>query len=128
MAKLIDLKLGGGVSTVTIDNLIAGDEFKLDTRGGADLINIERENFFGGSSIKKLATILTGDGDDQLAIGSPDPAVIAPFPDHTRVNFIGGLITDGGNGALDNRNDFGAENTFGVVLTPPVGFELLTLV
>lgn len=127
VAKLIDLKLGGGVSTVTIDNLIAGDEFKLDTRGGADVVNIERGNFFGGSVIKKLATILTGDGDDQLAIGSPDPAVIAPFPDHTRVNFIGGLVADGGLGANDDRNDFGAENTFGVPLTPPAGFESLTL-
>lgn len=128
IAKLIDIELGGGISTVNIDNLIAGDEFKLDTRAGADVVNIERGDFFGNSIIKKLATILTGDGDDQLAIGSPLPAVVLPFPDHTRVNFIGGLVADGGLGANDNRNDFGAENTFGVPLTVPVGFELTTIV
>ena len=128
VAKLIDLKLGDGISTVNIDNLSAGDEFKLDTRGGADVVNFERGNFFGGSSIRKLAAIQLGLGDDLLAIGSPLPAPIAPFPDHTRVNFIGGLTTDGGGGAGDDRNDFGAQNTFGVPLTPPAGFEFTTLV
>ena len=128
VAKLIDLKLGEGVSTVNIDNLNAGDEFKLDTRGGADVVNFERRNFFGGSVIKKLATIHLGLGDDKLAIGGPNPTVIAPFPDNTRVNFMGGLTTDGGGGANDNRNLFENDNTFGVPLTPPVGFELATLV
>ena len=128
VARIIDIKLGEGASTVDIDNLNAGDEFKVDTRGGNDIVNIERENFFGLSVIKKLAAIQLGLGDDQLAIGSPTPAVVEPFPDSTRVNFIGGLTTDGGAGALDNRNDIAAQNTFGVDITAPVGFELQTLV
>ena len=127
VAKLIDLKLGDGVSTVNIDNLIAGDEFKLDTRGGADVVNIERGNFFGGSVIKKLATIQLGIGDDQLLIGNPLPAVVAPFPDHTRVNFLGGLNADGGVGGSDNRNDIVGEND-GVLIAGLIGFELSTLV
>ncbi len=127
VAKLIDLKLGEGVSTVNIDNLIAGDEFKLDTRGGADVVNIERGNFFGGSVIKKLATIQLGIGDDQLLIGNPLPAVVAPFPDHTRVNFLGGLNADGGTAGNDNRNDIVGEND-GVLIAGLIGFELSTLV
>ncbi len=127
VAKLIDLTLGDGVSTVNIDNLIAGDEFRLDTRGGADVVNIERRNLFGGSVIKKLATIQLGIGDDQLLIGNPLPTVIAPFPDHTRVNFLGGLNADGGGGVLDNRNDIVGEND-GVVIAGLIGFELSTLV
>jgi hypothetical protein len=79
--------------------------------------------------IKKIATITLGDGDDQLAIGNPVPSPNpVGTPDSTRVNFAGGLTTDGGLGANDNRNDFGAQNDFGVPLTPPTGFELLTLV
>ena len=129
VAKLIDIKLGDGVSTVNIDNLNAGDESPLDTRSGADVVNIERQNFFGSSVIEKLATIMMGDGDDQLAIGNPLPAPNpAGTPDSTRVNFIGGLTTDGGAGVGDNRNDFGAQNDFGVPLTPPVNFELMTIV
>ena len=105
----------------------AGDEFKLDTRGGADVVNIERGNFFGGSVIKKLATIQLGIGDDQLLIGNPLPAVVAPFPDHTRVNFLGGLNADGGVGGSDNRNDIVGEND-GVLIAGLIGFELSTLV
>ncbi len=127
VAKLIDLKLGDAVSTVNIDNLIAGDEFKLDTRGGADVVNIERGDFFGGSVIKKLATIQLGLGDDLLRIGNPIPAAIAPFPDQTRVNFLGGLNADGGGGVLDNRNDIVGEND-GVLIAGLIGFELNTLV
>ena len=128
VAKVIDLKLGDGVSTVNIDNLNAGDEFKLDTRGGSDIVNIERGDFVGGSVIKKLANIQIGAGDDQLAIGSPLPAPNpAGTPDSTRVNFIGGLTTDGGVAGNDNRNLFESENDFGVAITAPTNFELMTL-
>ncbi len=129
VAKAIDLELGGGVSTVNIDNLIAGDAFRLDTREGADVVNFERQNLFGGSVVKKLATILLGDGDDQLAIGNPVPTVVPPFPDHTRVNFLGGLTADGGGHAAgDNRTDFAAENTFPPGVVPTVNdFEQMTL-
>ena len=124
VAKLIDLKLGEGISTVNIDNLNAGDEFKLETRGGNDFVNIERNNFFGNSVIMKLATILTGLGDDQLAIGSLLPLPEGGTTDSTRVNFIGGLAADGGAGAADDRNFFENANTFGIPITLPIGFEL----
>lgn len=127
VAKLIDLELGGGISTVTIDNLAAGDGFKLNTRGGNDVVNIERGIFFGSSTIQKLAAILTGDGDDQLAIGRPTPVVVVPFPDHTRMIFRAGLTTDGGLAGNDNRNLYENENTFGVAITAPAGFEASTL-
>lgn len=127
VAKLINLTLGEGVSTVNIDNLNAGDEFKLDTRGGSDIVNIERGNFFGGSLIKKLATIQLGLGDDQLLIGNPLPLVVAPFPDHTRVNFLGGLSADAGAAGNDNRNDIVGQND-GVLIAGLIGFELNTLV
>ena len=128
IARIVDVKLGEGISTVDIDNLNAGDAFKLDTRGGNVIVNIERENLFGLSIIKKLAAIQLGLGDDQLAIGSPTPAVVEPFEDSTRVNFIGGLTTDGGAGAADKRNDIAGQNAFVVDITAPVGFELQTLV
>jgi hypothetical protein len=126
--KLADFKLGDGNSTVTIDNLDAGDAFNLDTRGGTDIVNIERGNFFGNSTIKKLATIQLGSGDDFLSIGKPTPPASGTAVDSTRVNFIGGLTADGGVGANDDRNDFAAENTFGIPLTAPIGFEQMTIV
>lgn len=127
IAKTIDVELGGGVSTVTIDNLIAGDELKLNTGNGADVISIERGNFFGISRIAKLATINAGVGDDDILIGNPTPTVVAPFPDHTRVNFVGGLSLDGGTGAGDDQNDIAGQNDFGVAPTI-IGVELNTLV
>jgi hypothetical protein len=127
IAKLVDVTLGDAASTVTIDNLVAGDEFRLLTGGGADVVNIERENLFGNSIIRKLATIQLGAGDDLLAIGSPLPLPNDGSGDSTRVNFIGGLVADGGDGAADNRNDFAAENTFGVPITSPTGFEQMTI-
>lgn len=128
VAKLIDLELGGGASTVTIDNLFASDQLRIDTRGGVDLIAIERGNFFGNSSIAKLATILAGDGDDQILIGGAPDAVVG-FPDSTRVNFRGGLTLDGGNGANDNRNDIAGQNTFATGVTPTItNVELSSLV
>jgi hypothetical protein len=126
--KAINVTLGEGVSTVDIDNLLAGDAFNLSTGGGNDVVNIERENLFGNSIIRKLATIQLGLGDDQIAIGNPLPEPNTGSEDSTRVNFIGGLTLDGGDGANDNRNDIAAQNTFGVPLTTPTGFELTTLV
>lgn len=128
VAKLIDLKLGGGVSTVNIDNLNAGDEFQLDSGNGADVVNIERGNFFGGSVIKKLATIQLGLGDDQLRIGGPLPTPNpAGTPDSTRVNFLGGLTADGGLAGTDSRNDIVGEND-GVLPAGLTEFEVTNLV
>ncbi|HEX8309971.1 MAG TPA: hypothetical protein VF614_01560, partial [Chthoniobacteraceae bacterium] len=126
--KAINLTLGEGVSTVDIDNLRAEDVFNLSTGGGNDIVNIERENLFGNSIVRKLAAIQLGAGDDQIAIGDPLPEPNTEADDSTRVNFIGGLTVDGGDGANDNRNDILAQNTFGVPLTAPTGFELTTLV
>jgi hypothetical protein len=102
--------------------------FNLSTGGGNDIVNIERENLFGNSIVRKLAAIQLGAGDDQIAIGDPLPEPNTEADDSTRVNFIGGLTVDGGDGANDNRNDILAQNTFGVPLTAPTGFELTTLV
>jgi hypothetical protein len=125
--KAIAIVLGEGVSTVDIDNLLAGDAFNLSTGGGNDVVNIERENLFGNSIIRKLASIQLGLGDDQIAIGNPVPEPNTGAEDSTRVNFVAGLTLDGGDGAGDNRNDIEGQNTFGAPLNS-TGFELTTLV
>lgn len=115
-AKAIAVSLGDGASFVTIDNLRAGDTFTLATNGGADLILIERNNFVGNSTIAKLATILAGNGDDQVLIGNPLPAPNGGLADSTRVRFLAGLIANGG-GDTDTFNDFGAQNDVAGPLT-----------
>lgn len=127
VAKAVDIGMGNGNSLVTIDNLTALDEFRVDTRDGADVVNFERGNFFGNSLVKKIATIQLGLGDDELAIGSPVPAIVPPFPDASRVNFLGGLTADGGEGS-DDRNDFAGQNVFSLALPTPTSFEQATLV
>lgn len=130
IAKAIDVKLGDGGDTVTIDNLNAGDTFSLDTAGGTDAVSIERNDFFGNSVIKGLATIQLGAGNnDTLLIGKPTPAPDTGAADSTRVDFMDFLTTDGGAGTGDNRNDIGAENTFhGPARDSFAGFELSTLI
>ncbi len=129
VARAINLTLGAGASTVTIDNLVASDTFFLDAGDGDDVVNIERNSFVGNSIIKKLATLQLGNGSDKLLIGVAPNTLLG---DHNRVQFLGGLAASGGAPAApaadtDQRNDIAAENLiagapaivdFDVVLLP----------
>ena len=113
IVKAITASLGAGVSTVTIDNLRAGDTLTINTNDGADIIAIERgdlvERFGGNSIIASLATIQAGAGNDSVLIGYLSTAINAGVADSTRVQFRGNLIADGG-ADTDTRNDYAAQN------------------
>ncbi len=111
-AKLTNIKVGGvvsllmgdGASFLDIDNLVVGGAFSIDTRGGNDDVQIERDATFGTSLFRKLATIMLGGGSDTLFIGKDSK--------NNRVIFMGDVSADGGAGT-DARNDINVDNQFG---------------
>jgi hypothetical protein len=111
VAREISVTLGAGSSNVTIDNLLAGNTLTIDTGLGNDSVSLERFIPFGNSTIAKLASIQTGDGDDFVFIGNPTPLPNGGAVDSTRVRFLGGLTLDGGTGN-DTRNNIDTENDF----------------
>lgn len=118
-AKAITLRFGDGASEVDIDNLTAASTLVIETRGGSDDVQIERDATFRSSLIRGATTISLGDGSDILAIGKDSK--------NNRVLFAGSITADGG-AASDNRNDIAAMNRF----TPPAklienGFEAASI-
>jgi hypothetical protein len=115
VAKAINITTAEADSFVFIDNLTASDVFNLNTRGGNDEIAIERSDAYRMSLIKKLATIIAGDGDDTIFIGNL--ALGTPGGVNSKVNFQGGLTVDPGAGS-DTGNDIAASNLFKSEVTP----------
>lgn len=111
-AKLTNIKVGGavsllmgeGASSVDIDNIVVGGAFTIDTRGGTDDVQIERDATFGTSLFRKLATIMLGGGTDTLFIGKDSK--------NNRAVFMADVSADGGAGT-DSRNDINVDNKFG---------------
>jgi hypothetical protein len=111
VAGAFTASLGAGASTLTIDNLSLAGALTVDTNGGNDVVQFERSNVFGNSTVGGAAVIRTGDGTDSVLIGSPNPAPNGGDADSTRVRFRRGLSIDGGAGA-DTRNAIDTENDF----------------
>ena len=101
----LSLKTGAGADVVNLDNLNARN-LTVDTQVGADELRIERNAAYTGiSKILARATILTGIGADQIRIGNGIDFA------NTRVNFMGALTLDAGDGA-NMRNDILGSNFF----------------
>ena len=94
------LKLGDGVDTVQALDIVAGAAFKLDTAGGADVVNIE--NGSGGipSLFRGPVTILMGAGADTLNIGNNTAFGHAEFK--ALAKFDGGADADTANVSAAN--------------------------
>ena len=97
---VITLKLGDGVDTVQVADIVAGAAFKLDTAGGADVVNIEN----GGGGIPSLfrgpVNILMGAGADTLNIGNNTALGHAEFK--ALAKFDGGADADTANVSAAN--------------------------
>ena len=116
---LLAVTLGEGASSVDLDNLNTAAAVNIQTRGGDDDVQIERDATFGVSTFRMATTIDLGIGTDSLFIGKDSK--------NNRVLFLGSLTADGGTGT-DSRNDIAVDNKF----TPPAsyiesGFEVLVL-
>ena len=118
VAKTTVIKMGDLDSTIFLDNFSLGGTLAIDTGGGDDVLDFEDSNLYGSSLIGKLATIILGDGDDQVYIG-----ISSASGSHDFVRFKGGLSVDGGVGD-DISNDIldPTVNSFGVAGTQ-VNFE-----
>ena len=92
--------MGGVDSTVLLDNIFLGAGLSIDTGGGDDTVEIERQGLVGPSTIAGIAAIQLGAGDDLLLIGESS----APGSNNYVV-FGGGVSADGGPGT-DTSNDF----------------------
>lgn len=108
------LALGEADSEVIVNNLFTPGALTVQTRGGADSLQVERASLFGASVFKKAVTFDLGTGADDLRLArttSDDKAI-----------FQASLILTGGNGVDTYNANLAQQNTF---KTPPtVGFEL----
>jgi hypothetical protein len=113
----LTLRLGDGASTVDMDNIVAALALTIETRGGDDDVQIERDATFGKSSFKGLATIQLGYGNDSLLVGKGSK--------HNSVLFYRDILADGGDGT-DTRNDLDLDNDLeGIAVVTQTAFEII---
>ena len=94
------LKLGDGVDTVQVADIVAGAAFKLDTAGGMDVVTIDNANSGIPTLFRGPVTILTGAGADTLNIGNNTALGHAEFKGP--VKFDGGADADTANVSAAN--------------------------
>jgi hypothetical protein len=108
VGRLLSVKLGEGTSFVDIDNIRALATAIIDTRGGDDEVQIERDATYGVSLFASRLLISLGAGTDNLLIGKGSRNNLSIFR--------GNVSADGGAGT-NTRNDILAENTFATGVT-----------
>lgn len=92
----LDVRLGGGVSTVEIDDVAFRGKTVIDTAAGNDSMLIERNGTAAVSLFASAVDLKLGEGDDSVLIGGGTLA--------NTIRLIARLTIDGGAGT-DTSND-----------------------
>lgn len=92
----LDVKMGGGVSTVDIDDVTLRGKVVIDTAEGNDTLLIEQDGTGAASLLAGVVDLKLGDGDDTVLIG--DGTLV------NRILLMARLTVDGGAGS-DTSND-----------------------
>src|SRR5215207_2580541 len=91
-----DARLGGGISSVDIDDVFFRGNVVIDTAAGNDAVRIEPGSTAGRSILAALMELKLGEGDDTVLIGDGTLA--------NTILLMARLTIDGGGGA-DTIND-----------------------